>query len=215
MIDHHISNTCFGDLNYVNESKASTCSVLIDFFKEVRSEIDAELANRLLIGVCTDSGFFTFENGQDALKEAGFLVNKGADYLDFLFKTYYNQPLNLKKFYSLVVENFKSSEDKRFGYSVLSYDKIKNLGINEAEVRLGVNELKFLGGFDFVFNLIELEDHIKGSFRSSKIDTSLFAIELGGGGHKAASAFSLPKMPLDEALKKVLDVVERVEDKGE
>jgi len=213
MIDHHISNTSFGDMNYVDKNKASTCSLLIDFFKEVGVEVDKELANRLLIGVCTDSGYFTFENGQDALKDAAFLISKGADYLDFLFKTFYDQSLSVKKFYSLVIENFKSSEDGRLGYSVLSFDEIKNLGLNEAEVRLGINELKFLEGFDFVFNLIELEDHIKGSFRSSKIDTTKFAKELGGGGHKAASAFRLSKMPLNEALEKVLDVIERVEGK--
>lgn len=214
MIDHHASAIYFGDMNYVDKSKASTCSILIDFFKEIGVEIDKELAKRLLIGVCTDSGYFTFENGEDALKEAAFLIDRGADYLDFLFKTYYSQPLNLKKFYSLVVENFKPSKNGRFGYSILSYDQIRNLGLNEAELRLGVNELKFLEGFDFIFNLIELEDHIKGSFRSSKVDTTRFSGELGGGGHKAASAFNLPKMPLDEALNKVLDVIERAEKKG-
>jgi nanoRNase/pAp phosphatase (c-di-AMP/oligoRNAs hydrolase) len=38
----------------------------------------------------------------------------------------------------------------------------------------------------------------------------LFAGELGGGGHRVAAGFSLEKMDLDKAEKRVLEVIEKV-----
>ena len=71
------------------------------------------------------------------------------------------------------------------------------------------NYLKEIEGIDILFTLTEMEDMIKGSFRSKgDIDISLFAKELGGGGHKNAAAFSFPRIPLKEAEKKVLDVIQ-------
>ena len=88
--------------------------------------------------------------------------------------------------------------------------QIKSLGLNLAEARGGVNDLQELGGFDIIFTLTELEDKIKGSLRSRTCDISIIARELGGGGHKKASAFVLPRMPLEQAEKQVLEAIRKV-----
>jgi len=210
-IDHHATNSFFGSLNYVDSSKPSACSVLIDMLTNLKIVIDKELATRLLLGVCTDSGFFTFSNGKDALKDANFLIEKNADYDLILREIQYNTPLKLKKFFAIQFTKLKINKEKKFAYVIIPWHDIKDLKLNKAEVRLGINDMQMISGFDFVFNLIELEDEIKGSFRSSKgVDISKFAEELGGGGHKAAAGFILKKMPLEEAEKKVLETIERV-----
>jgi nanoRNase/pAp phosphatase (c-di-AMP/oligoRNAs hydrolase) len=38
----------------------------------------------------------------------------------------------------------------------------------------------------------------------------LFSKELGGGGHQKASAFNLEKMPMNEAINKVLDTIKKI-----
>lgn len=211
-IDHHRTNTYFGNLNYVDSKKSSTCSVLIDFFKAKKIKFDAELSNRLLLGVATDSGFFTYENSEPALKDAAFLIEHGGKYLEEILKpVFYNQSLGQKKFIAKLIDNLVIDPELRLGYSIIDYPEIKKMKINLADVRIGINELQFIEGLDFVFNLVEFENGIKGSFRSKKgVDVSLFAKELGGGGHKEAAAFRLDKMPLDSAKKKVLDAIEKV-----
>ncbi|HLC53326.1 MAG TPA: DHH family phosphoesterase [Candidatus Nanoarchaeia archaeon] len=212
-IDHHVVNDYHGTLNYVDSSQPSLCSLLIDFFAAVGVSFDAELARRLLIGVCTDSGFFTYDsNPYKALKDAVFLIEHGADYLDGVLRpVLYNQPLKLKKYQGALINALKFSEEFKCGYACIAGEEIKTLGLNEAEVRIGINELQFISEFDFVFTLAEMGDHIKGSFRTKKsIDVSLFAKALGGGGHTAAAAFVLPQMPLLEAEQLVFAAIRSV-----
>lgn len=212
-IDHHAVNDYHGSLNYVDSTQPSICSLLLDFFISMNINVDAALANRLLIGVCTDSGFFTYDANPDkALKDAVFLIEHGADYLNGVLRPIlYNQPLALKKYFGYLVLHLKTDEVLRCGYVSVPHEEIKKLGLNSAEVRLGINELQFISEFDFVFTLAEFDDHIKGSFRSKKqVDVSLFAKELSGGGHKVAASFSFPKIPLDEAERRVFAAIRKV-----
>jgi phosphoesterase RecJ-like protein len=211
-IDHHKTNTYFGDINYVDFKKASTCSVLIDFFKEVKIKFDSKLSDMLLLGVATDSGYFSYETSEGALKDASFLIENGAKYVDNLLKpVLYNQSWGQRRFVALLINNLKINNKLKVGYSIVSNEEIKKFKINLADVRLGINELQFISDFDFVFNLVELNDIIKGSFRSKKgVDVSLFAEALGGGGHREAAAFRLEKISLADAEKKVLDTIQKV-----
>jgi bifunctional oligoribonuclease and PAP phosphatase NrnA len=210
-IDHHETNSYFGTLNYVSSRKTSTCSILLDFFENKNIEIDREIANRLLLGICTDSLFFRARHAEDALKESSKLIERGGDYNFILNNVLLKEKLELRKFFCLVINNLKEIKNKKLGYSVIAYDEIKNLNLTNSEIRLGVQEIAFIDKFDFVFTLIETKNFIKGGFRSNYgFDVSKFAEELGGGGHKSASGFFLSKMSLEEAEKKVLEVIERV-----
>jgi phosphoesterase RecJ-like protein len=212
-IDHHAVNDYAGTLNYVDSHQPSLCSLLVDFFIAQSVKFDTALANRLLIGVCTDSGFFTYDtNPHKALKDALFLIQQGADYLNFVLRPIlYNQPLALKLYFGYLFSHLKVNETLKCGYVSVPYEEIKKLGLNGAEARLGINELQFIAEFDFVFTLIEYDDHIKGSFRSKKsVDVSLFAKALGGGGHKAAASFALPLMPFVEAEQKVFSAIRNI-----
>lgn len=211
-IDHHPTNSYFARLNYVDSSRSSACSVLLDFFKEMKVRFDKELSTRLLLGIYTDSGGFTHDKG-GALKDAVFLIDKGADYLEGIVNTIrYNVPLNLKKYYSFLVEKFEivNFGENRVGVCSVSEKEAKKFRVNLAEVRSGIATLQEIEGVDFLFTLNEMDDLIKGSFRSRDIDVSLFAKELGGGGHKLAAAFRLERMPMKKAEKKVFEAIKKV-----
>lgn len=211
-IDHHATNEYFGNLNYVVQ-RPSACSVLLDIFKETGINFDTELATRILLGIYTDTGYFSHDNGV-SLIDAAFLIQQGADYLNGIVnKIKYNTPLKVKKYYALVYNNFKTANilNNVVGYSSTSLKEIQQLELNLSEVRGAINDIQEIGGLDIVFNLTEMEKNIKGSFRSRKnIDVSLFAKAFGGGGHKLAAAFFLEKMPLDLAEKTVLEKIQEV-----
>ncbi len=211
-IDHHNTNKGFAKMNYVDKIQPSACSVILDMFRALKIRFDKELATRLLVGVCTDSGFFTYDtNPEKALKDAEFLIENEADYKIILENFLYAQPLRLKKYFGILYNNLKFDKSLKVGYSSISNSDIKKLGLNEAEVRLGPNELQMIAEFEFIFTLADMGNYIKGSFRSKKgIDVSVFAKELGGGGHKAAASFILSNMKLEEAEKKVLDAIRKV-----
>lgn len=210
-IDHHETNPFYGGLNYVNKNVASACSVLIELFKEWNVKFDKELSTRLLLGLYTDSLEFT--TMISAFKEASFLIDNGADYMKIVDSIKFNVSFNLKRYFALLTNKFRMKKIGNYtvGYSSVSLEDLSNFGLNLSEIRIGPNYLQDISGIDFLFTLGETEDLVKGSFRSRKnVDVSLFAKELGGGGHLFAAAFKLPKMPLDEAEKKVFDAIKKV-----
>ncbi|MBU0907468.1 MAG: DHH family phosphoesterase [Nanoarchaeota archaeon] len=208
-IDHHETNEHFGGMNYVDAKRPSACSVLLDLFRDRGVNFDKELATRLLLGIYTDSGYFSHDNG-GSIRDAAFLLDFGVDYLNEIVNPIkYNYPLRIKKYYAFLYDRFKIIEVNglRVGHSSISLEEIKKLGLNLSEVRGGINDLQEVGGLDIVFTLSEMEEIIKGSFRSRKLDISGIAKVLGGGGHKGAAAFRLKKMPLEEAERVVLDKI--------
>ncbi|MFH1425434.1 MAG: DHH family phosphoesterase [archaeon] len=212
-IDHHPTNKYYANLNYVDEHQPSATSILLEMFKQSDIEFDSELSTRLLLGLCTDCGFFTFAPlAEKALKQASFLIENGGKYLErVVAPILHQQPLNLMKYYSLLVMKLKFDKNKRFAYSLTTAEEIKKLGLNLAEIRLGPNHLQYLKEFEFIFTLVEVGNSIKGSFRSQKkVDVSLFAKNLGGGGHKSAAAFHLENVSLKQAEKQVLETIEKV-----
>lgn len=210
-IDHHASNNFYGNLNYVNDKKTSACGVLLEILKSQNIEIDKELAIRLLLGIYTDSGYFSHDNGE-SLKDASFLIDKGADYLNKIVnKIKYNIPLKIKKYYGILYNNFEILEINKLkvGYSQITLEEVKKLNLTLSEIRGGINDLQEIGGIDIIVTLGEREENIKGSFRTRKeINVAELAEKLGGGGHKKASAFILPKMSLKKAKEKVIKTIQ-------
>ncbi len=211
-VDHHATNDFYGNLNYVDSSRPSACSVLLDILRDRKIEIDGELATRILLGIYTDSGYFSHDNG-NSIKDAAYLIDCGAKYREeIVAKVKYNVPLRLKKYFGLLYERFKITEIKnlKIGHSYSILEDAEKLKMNLSEIRGGVNDLQEIGGLDIVFTLSETPETIKGSFRTRKnIDVSKLAQQLNGGGHKAAAAFNLPKMPIEEAKKVVFDVISK------
>ena len=66
-IDHHISNTHFGKINYVDIMASSTTELLLPMLEEMSREaqiqlIDEDIATLLLTGIITDTGSFQNAN---------------------------------------------------------------------------------------------------------------------------------------------------------
>ncbi|MGK0208854.1 MAG: phosphoesterase RecJ-like protein [Patescibacteria group bacterium] len=210
-IDHHATNDYWCGINYV-ETLPSCCSVLLKMFRELNVEIDDELATRLLLGIYTDTRGFV--HSDTVLSDAAYLISQGANYLDGIVNPItFNVPLRIKKYYALCVDRLKTEpvDSHVVGGSSVTLEEVEKLGLNLSEARGSVNDLMTISGIDVLFTLIDMGDFIKGSFRSRKgYDVSLFAKELDGGGHKAAAAFKLLDMSLDEARVRVIETIAKV-----
>lgn len=61
VIDHHISNTKYGDENLVKERPAC-CQIVYEIIKELNIEITKELGEPLMTGLLTDTGGFSHQD---------------------------------------------------------------------------------------------------------------------------------------------------------
>lgn len=211
-IDHHEVNNFYGEYNYVIKESASCCSVLFDFFKTLGIKFDKNLSRRLLLGICTDTNFGEWGDSGDTFEKMGILIKEGKiDYQNEFYLNIKSNSWELKKFWGILLSNMCKIEidKKNIGYSWAKKEEYEKMGLNEADLRLGVLCMQDIKDLDLIFTLTERRDNIKGSFRSKGLDTNLYSIEFGGGGHKEASAFFLEKMEMDKAIKKVLEIIRK------
>ncbi len=211
-IDHHKSNSKYGDINLV-EALSSTCSVLYKWLKDNNQSIDKDIAELLLTGLFFDSGFFQYDTTtSEDLRFAADFMDKGASLFDLAWKINFNQEYDDFKLTSLILNNLKVDFRKKYAYSTISDSELKKYDINIENSNLGSADIiKPLKGIDFVF----VVKHIDGkkyaiSFRSHAQDFSVLKIAkvLGGGGHNMAAGCVL-EINSPDPVKTIVEMIEK------
>lgn len=205
-IDHHTTNPLFGDINLI-EDLASTSEVVYGLFKKWKVDIDKQTAKLLFLGIFADTGCFQYPlTTSKTFAIASDLTKKGADLNETVLMQFRSYNFKTLKYWGRVLDNMQMDVSKRFVWSIVSAAEIHDLEIEPEDID-GAASLFAPVTFGTEFGIIidENEGFIKGSLRSrTSFDVSKIAVELGGGGHKQAAGFML-RMPLEEAIKLVLE----------
>src|SRR5574344_184003 len=78
VIDHHGSNTMFGDYNYVNPDAPACSQLLILILEYFNIEINKEIGTCILTGIITDTGGFKYSTvTAETFEFVAWLLNKG------------------------------------------------------------------------------------------------------------------------------------------
>lgn len=197
-IDHHATNTHYGDYNLVIDTASSTCEIVHDFLQS-KSILTKEMSTCLMTGVVTDTGGFTnMATTASSMQTASKLLQRGANLSDIAQKTMQHRSLSALKLWGRALERLRMNQ---YGMivTVITQQDMKECG-SEYGVVEGEGLANFLHSLEetienqVVLVLIEQTNGtIKGSLRTknSLIDVSKFATLLGGGGHKKAAGFTI------------------------
>jgi bifunctional oligoribonuclease and PAP phosphatase NrnA len=190
-IDHHVTNSLFGDLNWVEECP-STAEMLYQLFLELGWEIDAGVALSLLTGVVTDTlGFRTPNVTPNTMRIASELMEAGADLPLVTMQTLNLKPLSTLRLWQIGLNQMRleeglmwtsitNRERESIGYRNDSSSGLVNLLADVDRVAVGVV-------------LMEMDDgSIRVGFRSRPpYDVAELAQSLGGGGHPQAAGCTM------------------------
>lgn len=194
-IDHHPSNTYYGDLNLIDSKAASTTEIIYRFFDELRISIDKEAATHLLTGILTDTGSFSNSSTSiSSLEVASKLLIKGARVKQIIYNTLRNKSIKSLKLWGRALSRLKKDEKTGFVTTVITQEDLKECQADEEASEGVANFLNNLDEAKVVLVLKEQPDgYIKGSFRTNEenLDVSKLAAQLGGGGHKKAAGFTI------------------------
>lgn len=194
-IDHHLTNTNYGQHNLVFPDCVSTTVVLYQVFDKLKINIDKVTATCLLTGILTDTGNLSSPStGNEALKIASRLVAKGAQVRQINHCIIKNKSLAILKLWSRVFLRIKKAEDLDLAWTFITKGDIKECGVDELATEGISNFFNFITDSSVFLVLREVEaGMIKGSLRTTKnfIDVSKFAKIMGGGGHRWAAGFRL------------------------
>lgn len=211
-IDHHFTDEPFASIKLVDSEISSTAELLYLVFQDWGVGYGKEVATALLTGIIGDTGVFRHPGvGKETLDIASELVSKGADKDEIVLNIYQTYDMDLISFLKMMLANLKIDQEHKFAWSTVSNKEYKECGEPAQGKVIGANIfLQSIAGTDFGIIMVEIEpNYLVISLRArTNFDVSKIAVDLGGGGHKAASGCSI-LAPFNEAVEKVLTVARK------
>jgi len=193
-IDHHASNSMFGDLNILKTDAASTTEIIYSFFRDLHIPLDADIATCLLNGMMTDT--MTFNNAAttaSVIEASARLLAHGAKFRDISRHIFFNKNLTVLKLWGKALSKLSANNPWGVAITLVTQEDLKAAGLTENE-STGLSN--FLNSLDAraVMVLTEQSDGtLKGSLRTTRENVNVMSLAkfFGGGGHKKAAGFTI------------------------
>ncbi|MEI8230300.1 MAG: DHH family phosphoesterase [Candidatus Peregrinibacteria bacterium] len=227
-VDHHISNTRYGQLQLIDTTAASVTEVLYQWFTRVpewREKMTPDLATLLLTGLITDTRSFQNPNTTPrSLEIAADLLDLGARQQEIIRNVYKTKPLSTLKIWGRALNRVQVDDVSKIAWSAISREDLAEMGADSKEVSGILDELiSTIPDADVHVMFTETEEGIlKASMRSSPaIDANRLAAGLfGGGGHARASGFKVShfsnfSLAVLECVQKIREGMERQKSEGD
>ena len=203
-IDHHIPIETYGDYQWVEEERSSTCEMIAHFYDTFSDElkIDTEAATYIYAGMVTDSGRFRFRDvSSETLRLAGVMLRHNIN-TDVLFANLYLKDFKEFKFEAYAHEQMQIT-DSGVAYLFVTKEMQEKFGLNKEQASASVSLMDSIKGSLIWIAFIENDEEIRVRLRSRFVKISDLAEEYRGGGHAcAAGATVYGKEEMEELIKK-------------
>lgn len=214
-IDHHASNSRYGDLNWVAAHAPSTGELIYLLLRQARWPISAQMADCLFTAVSTDTGSFQYPTTRPtSYHVAGELVKRGANLEKICHEVYQSYPLPRVRLLQRVYNHFRLTHDNQIAYFWLKKADFASTGANKEDSEGLIDHIRAIEPVVVACVFEEVEpDLTRLSLRSktTRVDVNRIAAQFGGGGHPAAAGARVPGRPpsvqrrVIAAIKKALD----------
>ncbi len=210
-IDHHVTNTQFGQVNWVDPEAAATSELVLRLIDHLRLPLAPDIAANLLHGIVGDTlGFRTPHTTPHALECAMRLMAAGANLSEIMDHQFNRRPFALlclwqKALAAMQIEPAVQSQGARVIWTQISKEARRACGQADWGNSGLSSFLVSAEEADVSAVITEKEDgEIDVSLRAKRgFDVSGAAQALGGGGHPLAAGATLAG-PLDAATGRVL-----------
>ncbi len=207
VFDHHrrtkeaIDNAV---LSYVEPYASSACEMVAELLQYYGENIRIRPldADAMYAGIVIDTNNFVNQTGIRTFEAAAFLRRNGADVT------------RVRKLFRDDMDNYKARAeavrhaellDKDFAVSICGNGGAESKSVIAAQA---ANELMNIKGVKASFVLSEIDGKIFISARSiDEVNVQIIMEKLGGGGHMNMAGAQLKDVTLDEAKKKLCDVI--------
>ncbi|MGB6064175.1 MAG: bifunctional oligoribonuclease/PAP phosphatase NrnA [Desulfomonilaceae bacterium] len=209
-IDHHPTNPGFGDLNYVKSTATATAELVHELLRGADYKISADVGKCLYTGLITDTGCFRFSGVNSTTLQIGAeMLEPGFDSYQVTRHLFEEFPLGRLFLERLMLERIEVLLEGRLVLSTLSHSDYERLGLALSEGENLVNRLRESRGVEAGVLVTQTgSDVIRVSFRSKdRLDVSLIAKSLGGGGHSHAAGLK-STLPLPHLKEKIIRAIE-------
>jgi len=199
-IDHHQSNTRYGDLNWISAREASTGELIFRLLQAARWPITPAIADCLFTAVSTDTGSFQYASTQPVTYHtAGELVKLGAHVETICREVYQSFSLSRVRLLKHVYNHFHLAHNNQIAYLWLRKKDFARTGADRSDTEGIIDHIRAIEPVvvAVIFEEIEPElTRISLRSKSTRIDVNQIASQFGGGGHVAAAGARVAGQPL-------------------
>jgi phosphoesterase RecJ-like protein len=199
-IDHHQSNTRYGDLNWISAREASTGELIYKLLRAAGWPITPEIADCLFTAVSTDTGSFQYATTKPlTYHTAGELVQRGANLAKICDEVYQSHPLSRVRLLRHLYSKFRLTHNDKIAYLWLKKKDFARAGADKEESEGLIDHIRDIKPVEIACVFEELEPELTRISLRSKLDhvnVNEIAAHFGGGGHKAAAGARIPGRPM-------------------
>ena len=211
-IDHHISNTNFGDINIVDSNASATGELIYKIINQLKIDIDKDMATCIYTAISTDTGSFMYDNTTSETHEiASTLIKCGADKENININIYQNRSLARTQLFIKSLNSLDMYFDNQVAIIKVTKEMLKETNTTMEDTEGIISFVRDIGTVEIAVLMKEVEDELtKVSMRSKKyVDVAKLTGVFNGGGHKKAAGCAIKKSIL-EVDKLLLNEIEKV-----
>lgn len=211
VIDHHVTNEGFGDVAVVDPTAAATGELVYEILQILDWKITPEIAMCLHTALVTDTGRFSYSNTTPrTLRIAADLVEAGAEPAVVGRHVYEEEPFGFLRAVAVATGRVRLDADRRVVYTWITQQDLVEAGIDWGDTDNLIDLIRLAVEADTaVLAKVHEDGRVKVSLRSrGETDVGALAAQMGGGGHRLASGFTVEGAEVSDVLQDVLDVVE-------
>ena len=195
VLDHHLSNPVYGEVNCLDTQAAATAEIIYRFFVYNRFIIDKTVATALLLGIYTDTdGFSNLATTAACLQAAAELLKRGARFKDIVAHTKQKKTVTALKLWGRALARLRLDKEQSLAVTVIRERDLVECQARAEDSEGVANLLNYLAEVKMAMVLRELPDGtVKGSLRTTDelMDVAKVAKLWGGGGHAKAAGFTV------------------------
>ena len=190
-IDHHESNTRYGDLNWISERAASTGELIFQLLRAARWPITPAIADNLFTAVSTDTGSFQYPTTRPGTYHtAGELVRMGAHLDTICNEVYQSFSMSRVRLLKHLYNHFHLAHKEQIAYLWLKKKDFARTGAESNDTEGLIDHIRSIEPVVVACVFEEAEPNLtRVSLRSksARVNVNDIAAQFGGGGHPAAA----------------------------
>ncbi len=209
-IDHHVTNPSEWRHTWLDPAASATGEMVYRLIQRLGVPIDRDIALCLFTSIFTDTGSFRYTNTTpESMRISAALLDAGADPWLVTENVYESYAYQRVKLLGIVLSGMERSADGKIAWIVVTEELYQQTGATSEDTDNFVNFARSVKGVEVavLFRQTAAAEY-KISLRSKgRVDLSVLAQSLGGGGHKNAAGSTL-NGTLEDVKKRVLGEIE-------
>ena len=213
-IDHHVTNTDFGDVSIVDPAASSTGELIWRFAKWNEWKLDRASAEALWVAMITDSGRFAYDSTTPGtLRAAGDLLKfhvRTSFINDVIYGEFSRKAIELKR---IAWRSLHVWKNRKVAEVTLTRDDFRSVRGTKADAEDVIEIPRSVAKNEIALFFYQIPDRTKEtrcSIRTRGIwDATVLAARFGGGGHVKAAGCTI-KSPLAAAKRKMRAAVKEM-----